>query len=39
MDRSDADGLPAASSVTVWEAKSKNVPDTVSFPRAKKARG
>jgi hypothetical protein len=33
MDRSDADGLPAASSVTVAEAKGKNAPDTVSFPR------
>ena len=31
MDRSDADGLPVASSVTVLEAKSKNVPDTVSL--------
>ena len=36
MDRPDADGLLAASSVTVLEAKSKNVPDAVSSPRSRR---
>jgi transcriptional regulator with XRE-family HTH domain len=34
MDRSDADGLPVASSVTLLEAMSKDVPDAVSSPLA-----
>jgi hypothetical protein len=33
MNYSDADELLAASSVTLLEAKSKNVPDAFSFPR------
>jgi len=33
LDRSDADGLPAASSVMVLETESKNVREAVSFPQ------